>query len=638
MYSKSAQTFGRVAGRQLARQTGQQARTYKTPSREIQFLLDDVYKVDTEHYPKLKHTGGESADKDTVDMIVEEMSKFAENQLAPLNGVADSVGCVQLGPNEVKTPPGFKEAYEEFNAGGWQGLSFPEKYGGQGLPSSLAIIQSEMTCTANWTWSMYPGLSKGAINTLIAHGADELKEKFVHKLVSGEWTGTMCLTEPHCGSDLGLVKTKAVPTGDGKYKITGTKIFISCGEHDFTDNIVHCVLARLPDAPEGTRGISLFAVPKRLVNADGSVGELNKATVGRIEDKMGCHGSSTCELNFDESEGELIGTANRGLNHMFTFINTSRLGTAIQGLAATEASYQNALGYARDRLSMRSMTGVKNPDGPADPIIVHPGVRQLLLTQKALAEGGRSMIYDCCLRADEMAEAAAAGDEKTAKAIDENLGFTTPILKGFLTEVGLEAANIGVQVYGGHGYIKSNKQEQIVRDVRIASVWEGTTQIQAIDLLGRKIMLGKLKPINEHCTKLYSQAYGALVKGGEHGNIRKHALTLGTEAMKWQAMTYMIGNKARTNKDWIGHASVPFLMYSGYVTMASHWLKMEVAASEALSKDPTGPDAEFYKAKLATSEFYFENILTRTSSLKKQMFSPIGSVMDMKAEHFSFDY
>jgi len=638
MYSKSAQTFGRVSGRQLARQTGRQTRTYKVPTREIQFLLDDVYKVDSEHFPKLKQTGGESATKDTVDMILEEMSKFSENTLAPLNETADSVGCVQTGPNDVKTPPGFKEAYEEFNAGGWQGLSFPEQWGGQGLPQSLSIINSEMTCTANWTWSMYPGLSKGAINTLLAHGSDELKEKFVHKLVSGEWTGTMCLTEPHCGSDLGLVKTKAVPTGDGKYKITGTKIFISCGEHDFTDNIVHCVLARLPDAPEGTRGISLFAVPKRLVNEDGSVGELNKATVGRIEDKMGCHGSSTCELNFDESVGELIGTANRGLNHMFTFINTSRLGTAIQGLAATEASYQNALAYARDRLAMRSLTGTKNPEGPADPIIVHPGVRQLLLTQKALAEGGRSMIYDCCISADLMAEAAAAGDDKKAKDIDGELGFTTPILKGFLTETGLEAANIGIQVYGGHGYIKSNKQEQIVRDVRIASVWEGTTQIQAIDLLGRKIMLGKLKPINEHCGKLYSQAYSALMKGGEYGSIRSHALTLGAEAAKWQAMTYMIGNKARSNKDWIGHASVPYLMYSGYITMAAHWLKMEVAASEALSKDPTGPDADFYKAKIATAEFYYENILTRTSALKKQMFSPIGSVMDMKPEHFSFDH
>ena len=320
-----------------------QVRLYTAPVREIKFLMDDVHKMQT-HYAGLKKTNGEAATPEMLDMIITEMAKFAENELAPLNEGADSEGCKHLGPNTVTTPKGFKSAYDNFVAGGWQGLSFPAQYGGQGMPQSVALIATEMCATANWTWTMFPGLSKGAINTLLSHGSPALKEKYVKKMVSGEWTGTMCLTEPQCGSDLALVKTKAEPVGNGKYKLTGTKIFISCGEHDLTDNIVHCVLARLPDAPEGTRGISLFSVPKFKIKDDGTLtNELNGATIGRIEHKMGCHGSPTCEINFENAEGELIGTANKGLNHMFTFINTSRMGTAVQGLAAAEGSYQNAL-------------------------------------------------------------------------------------------------------------------------------------------------------------------------------------------------------------------------------------------------------------------------------------------------------
>ena len=368
------------------------------------------------------------------------------------------------------------ERYEKFKEGGWQGLACPEKWGGQGMPISLSLFQSEVTATANWTWTMYPGLSKGAINTILAHGNDALQAKYLPRLVSGEWTGTMCLTEPHCGSDLAQVSTEAVPTADGKYAISGTKIFISCGEHDMTSNIVHCVLARLPGAPPGIKGISLFAVPKFKVGEDGTLtDQLNGATVGRIEHKMGCHGSSTCELIFDRSVGELIGTPHKGMSHMFTFINTSRMGTAVQGLAAAEGSFQNALAYAKERGSMRSLSGVKEPSKPADPIIVHPSVRSLLLTQKCIAEGGRAMIYDCAFLGDDEAEAKANGDEAKAKQIEDRLGFLTPILKGFLTELGNEAAKHGIQVYGGHGYIASNGQEQIARDVRIASVWEGTT-------------------------------------------------------------------------------------------------------------------------------------------------------------------
>jgi alkylation response protein AidB-like acyl-CoA dehydrogenase len=498
-----------------------------------------------------------------------------------------------------------------------------------------------MAATANWTWTMYPGLSKGAINTIIAHGSDEMKEKWLPPLVEGRYTGTMCLTEPQCGSDLGLVSTKAEPNGDGTYKITGTKIFISCGEHDMVDNIVHCVLARLPGAPEGTRGISLFLVPKKKVGADGALSdEMNGCKIGRIEDKMGCHGSSTCEINFEEAEGTLIGTENKGLNHMFTFINTSRIGTAVQGVAAAELSYQGALWYAKDRLAMRSLTGVKNEDGPADPIIVHPDVRKMLLTQRCIAEAGRSMVYECALLNDHKMEAEANGDAAEVKRIEGQMHFLTPILKGFLTEVGVEAANLGIQIYGGHGYIKSNKQEQVLRDVRISAVWEGTTGIQALDLLGRKIMMGKLKPINEHCAKLRKEAW-SLMTGGSSPSVKKHAFTLFKRACEWQYITYKVGADTASNKDALGIASVDYLMYSGYVGMAHHWLMMEEAAAKALAKGD-GADLEqpkeFYEAKLQTAAFYYENILPRTETLTTTMFTPVETVMGMHEDHFSFDH
>lgn len=601
------------------------------------FLLKDVHAWGTHYEEKLDTPG---PDMETVDMIVAEAAKFAEEALAPLNETADEEGCTQTGPNDVTTPKGFKEAYEEFCAGGWQGLSYPEEYGGQGLPPSLAVLTSEMSATANWTWTMFPGLSKGAINTIMLHGVEALKQKYLEKMISGEWTGTMCLTEPQCGSDLGLVSTKAEPLDDGTYKITGTKIFISCGEHDFTENIVHCVLARLPGAPEGTKGISLFAVPKRVINEDGSCGDINGLSIGRIEKKMGCHGSPTCEINFEGAVGELIGAPNRGLNHMFTFINTSRLGTAIQGLAAAEASFQNALPYARDRLAMRSLSGSKNPNGPADPIIVHPGVRKLLMFQKAIAEGGRSMVYECAKLNDHLSDAETRGDEVAAKKVDDRMGFLTPILKGFLTEVGLEAANAGIQIFGGHGYIKSNKQEQIVRDVRIASVWEGTTQIQALDLLGRKVFLQKLKPINEHCSELRSYAWKQTVSpaSSNHGHIRSHATTLLKYVLTWHAKTLRIGQMASSNKDAVGSASVDYLMFAGYVQMAYHWLQMEVAAARALEAgDLHGDELAFYEAKLKTAHFYFSDILPRAGLHSELMVNSPDSVMALAENEFSFE-
>mmetsp|Transcript_4903 Transcript_4903/g.12542 ORF Transcript_4903/g.12542 Transcript_4903/m.12542 type:complete len:640 (+) Transcript_4903:55-1974(+) len=636
MLSKLAIRGGRGAiSRQAPR--GTRGIAYKAPLREVQFLLNEVNDSE-KHYEKMVRSGGPNATPDMVQMILEESAKFAENELAPLNEGADKVGCVQKGPNEVITPPGFKEAYAQFVEGGWQGLSFPEEFGGQGMPTSLALVQSEMTATANWTWTMFPGLSKGAINTLIAHGDDLVKSKYLAKLVSGEWTGTMCLTEPHCGSDLAQVATKAEPIEGGKYKISGTKIFISCGEHDFTDNILHCVLARLPDAPPGIKGISLFAVPKFTVEDDGTLTDkLNGATIGRIESKMGCHGSPTCEINFDGAVGELIGTPHKGMSHMFTFINTSRMGTAIQGLAAAEGSYQLALSYAKDRLAMRSLSGPKAPEKAADPIIVHPAVRSMLLTQKCIAEGGRSMIYDCAFLGDEMAEAEANGDHAKAKAIDDRLGFLTPILKGFLTEKGSEAASLGIQVYGGHGYIKSNGVEQIARDVRIASVWEGTTQIQALDLLGRKIMLQKLKPINSHLAGLRKLAMDNITNPAStsNGALRSHGFALLKASLRWHYLTLRVAAKGATNKDAIGIASEPYLMMAGYISLGEQWLKMEAAAAKALDKNPDGPDADFYKGKILAARFYFENMLPRIEALAPRILADPSSLMEITPEQFA---
>ena len=451
-------------------------RNYHVPAREMRFQIYEVHNFE-EHYSKLENLT--PPDQETIDMVVEATTALCENELAPLWEAGDREGCTWVDGNTVKTPKGFKEAYKLFCENGWQGLAFPEEWGGQGMPMSMALIQSEMTAAANWTFTMFPGLSKGAINTIIAHANEELKEKWLPPLVSGEFTGTMCLTEPQCGSDLGQVTTNAKPNDDGSYRINGTKIFISCGEHDMTDNIVHCVLARLPNAPAGTKGISLFLVPKRSINTDGTVGDLNGVVTSRIEDKMGCHGSPTCQIEFEDAQGWLIGTENRGLNHMFTFINTSRVGTAVQGVAAAELAFQNSLWYCKDRRSMRALSGTKDDGFVADAIIHHPSVRTMLLFQKAVSEGGRSMVYECAQIADKMQDCETVGDEKGAKVMDERLAFLTPILKGFLTEAGKEAADLGIQAYGGHGYIKDNKAEQVFRDVRIASLWEGTTQVRA---------------------------------------------------------------------------------------------------------------------------------------------------------------
>ena len=594
---------------------------YKAPLRDIKFLMDEV--LDSEqHYQNI---GATDATPDMIDAIVAEGAKFCEEVLAPINQSGDQEGCT-WSEDGVKTPTGFKEAYQQYVEGGWPSMNAPVEHGGQGLPESINIILSEMVGTANWAWGMYPGLSHGARATLEEHGTPEQQETYLTKLISGEWTGTMCLTEPQCGSDLGILTTKAEPNADGSYAITGTKIFISAGEHDMVDNIVHIVLARLPGAPEGTKGISLFIVPKCLPDANGDAGERNAVSCGSIEHKMGIHGNSTCVMNFDGAKGWLIGPENKGLNCMFTFMNVARIGTSIQGLAAAEGSFQGALTYAKDRLAMRSLTGPKNPEGKADPIIVHPDVRRMLLTQKAIAEGSRAMIYYAAQQADLVAH----GEGEEQKAADEMLGFLTPILKAFCTEAGFEAANHGVQVFGGHGFIAEWGMEQIVRDTRIALLYEGTTGIQALDLLGRKILMSQGASLRNFTKQVHK--FCQANEGNEA--LKPFIEKLSTLNKEWGDITMKVGMNAMKNRDEVGAASVDFLMYSGYVCLAYFWAQMVKVAQEKLDAGTT--ETGFYTAKVQTAQFYFDRILPRTAAHAQMIAAGSDSMMAIDEENFAF--
>ena len=594
---------------------------FKAPTRDIKFVINDVLDFPS-HYAGLPC--GEDATPDMIDAILSECAKFCEEVLSPLNAVGDKQGCA-FDNGKVTTPDGFKEAYQQWIEGGWQGLSHPAEYGGQGLPLSLGLLKSELVGTANWAWGMYPGLSLGAMNTLYVHGTDEQKMRYLPKLTSGEWTGTMCLTESHCGSDLGQMRTRAELNDDGSFSLTGTKIFISAGEHDLTDNIVHIVLARTPDAPEGTKGISLFIVPKFHVDENGEMGEFNNVSCGSLEEKMGIHGNATAVINFDSAKGYMLGPKNEGLACMFTFMNTARVGTAIQGLAASELAYQNSYPYAMDRYSMRSLSGHKNPDKPGDAIIHHPDVRRMILTQKAFAEGGRAMLYDAARQGDLMMFSET--EEERAKA-DNMLGFVTPILKAFLTETGLESANYGMQVFGGHGYITEHGMEQIVRDARISTLYEGTTGIQAMDLLGRKVILDGLKLYRSFSKRLYKYGFSILFKPG----MSKYGRKLLSHTFRWNRLCLGILLRASRNRDAVGAASYDFLMVSGYVTMAFFWARMAEAAQRKLAEGPE--DKAFYEAKLETAEFFFERLLPRAIGHAEAMRGSVGSIMDMPLEHF----
>ena len=601
--------------------------SYKVPMKDVLFLFNDVFDMQTQFKQVV---GGDQATPDMIEAIFAEGAKFSENELAPLYQSGDD-GCVWA-DGEVTTPEGFKEAYKTYIEAGWTSLTGSEGMGGQNLPSSIGLAVTEMITTANWAWAMYPGLSEGAIATLEDHGTEDQKKDYLTKLISGVWSGTMCLTEPHCGTDLGQMKTKAVPNADGSFSVDGTKIFISAGEHDLTENIVHIVLAKLPDAPKGTKGLSLFIIPKFLPAADGSAGERNGVRCGSIEHKMGIHGNGTAVLNFDNAKSFLIGEPHDGLNAMFTYMNVARIGTASQGVSAAERSYQGASAYARDRLAMRSISGIKNPDGPADAIIEHPDVRRMLLTQRAIAEGGRAMVT----YASQFADVYRAGKtEEAKKAAEARLGFCTPILKGFITELGVEAANHGVQVFGGHGYIKEWGMEQILRDSRIATLYEGTTGIQALDLVGRKVLLDRLKQLNVFTGEMLSFAKGCMpwTAAGRDKIVRNQAWQVAKLAMRWRFLAYKLGAGAKKRPDSVGAGSVDFLMFSGYAYMAYMFARMsKVAAAQLVAGEG---DSVFLQEKLHTATFFFDRILPRADMHAKTMKASTDSVMAMPTEYFN---
>jgi alkylation response protein AidB-like acyl-CoA dehydrogenase len=597
---------------------------YKAPLRDMQFVMQDLLNYE-KHYQSLPAC--DELNQELIDAILGEASKFSEEVVAPLNAVGDETGCQMLDNGEVRTPPGFKEAYQQYVDGGWPSLDQPSRYGGQDLPLSIGMTIREMAGTANWSWAMYSGLSHGAMETIDAHGSEEQKAMFMEPLVSGRWTGTMCLTEAHCGTDLGLLKTKAQPAVDGTFRITGSKLFVSSGEHDLAENIVHIVLARLPDAPPGTKGISTFIVPKFIPNEDGSIGPRNNVRCGALERKMGIHGNSTCLLNFDGATGYLVGEENKGLHYMFTFMNFARLGTGLQGLAHSELAFQNSLAYARDRLQMRSLSGPKNPAGPADPIIVHPDVRRMLLTQKAFAEGGRALIYFASTQADILTKSE---DPEARELANHVLSFLTPIIKAFLTETGFESANLGLQCFGGHGYINEWGVEQNVRDARISMLYEGTTGIQALDLLGRKVLgtRGKaLAPVTafilDFCKRSRSRK-----------ELRPYLKMLVRLTKQWQSLTRKIGFAAMRNRDAVGAASVDYIMFSGYVLLGVAWAASARAAYRRLEQGTT--EEAFYRAKIRTAEFYFAKILPRTTSLLETMSAGPDPLMKMDENEFMF--
>ncbi|MDR5867113.1 acyl-CoA dehydrogenase C-terminal domain-containing protein [Halomonas koreensis] len=598
---------------------------YQAPLRDLRFVMDELLDYPA-HYARLP--GGEEADPEVVAAILEEGGRFAREVLAPLNLSGDQEGC-RLEGGEVKAPKGFKEAYRQYVDGGWPGLAADPAHGGQGLPHSLAMALNEMIASANLAWGMYPGLSHGAADALRHHGTDDQKATYLAKLVEGVWTGTMCLTEPHCGTDLGLIKTRAVPTDGDAYEISGTKIFISAGEHDLAENIVHLVLAKLPDAPEGSRGISLFVVPKYLPDEAGRPGERNGVSCGALEHKMGIHGNATCVMNFDGARGFLVGAPHKGLACMFTMMNAARIGVGIQGLGLAETGFQNALTYARDRLQMRSLAGAKAADKPADPIIVHPDVRRMLLTQKAFAEGGRMLVLYTAQLVDVVEQGGDPAERERAETL---LGLLTPIVKAFLTETGFEATNEAVQVFGGHGYIQEWGMEQLVRDARITRLYEGTTGIQALDLLGRKILTSQGETLKVFTKEIHKFCQAEQATPGMAEFVRPLA-KLNAE---WGELTMGVGMKAMNDREEVGAASVDYLMYAGYVTLAYLFARAVRQARAALEAG-TG-EAAFYRTKIATARFYFERLLPRTRGHRQAIEAGGDSLMAISADDFGLGF
>ena len=588
---------------------------YTPPLRDMQFVLHELLNVTDALKLLPRH---KDIDADTINAVLEEGGKFAAQVLFPLNISGDAEGCtLDKRTHEVRPPQGFKDAYAQYVQGGWPSLSADPAYGGQGLPIVINQCFYEMLNSANQAWTMYPGLSHGAYEALHAHGTDEQKRVYLPKLTSGEWTGTMCLTEPHCGTDLGLLRSKAEPQADGSYKLTGQKIFISAGEHDMAANIVHLVLARLPDAPVGSKGISLFVVPKFKVGADGALGERNPIYCGALEHKMGIHGNSTCQLNLDGASGTLVGQPHKGLAAMFVMMNAARLGVGNQGLGLTEVAYQNAVAYAKDRIQMRSLSGPKNPDQPADTIIVHPDVRKMLLTARAYAEGGRALaIYIALLIDTEL----STDDDAVRKDCADEVALLTPIVKAFLTDNAWLATSHCLQVYGGHGYVKEWGMEQFVRDSRINMIYEGTNTIQALDLLGRKVLSdngAKLKKFGRHIQEFVEAE-------GTNEAMQACVNPLADLGDKVTKLTTELGMKAFGNADEVGGAAVDYLRVLGHLSFAYFFARM---AKVALEKQNSGDS--FYTAKLHTARFYFAKLLPETASLIRSARAGVAPLMAM---------
>jgi alkylation response protein AidB-like acyl-CoA dehydrogenase len=594
---------------------------YKAPLRDYKFLLEEVFDVDQ----IARLPGYEEATAETFAAVLEEGAKLCEEVLFPLNLSGDAEGC-QFENGVVRTPKGFKDAYDLFRQAGWTALAGDPHYGGQGLPATLNFFVSEMVASANLSFGMYPGLTAGAVEAIHQHGDEGQKKTWLPKLIDGTWSGTMCLTEPQCGTDLGQVKTRAVPTDrDGVYQITGTKIFISAGEHDLTDNIVHLVLARLPEASPGTRGISLFIVPKFLAMDDGSLGPRNGVRCGGIEHKMGIKASATCVINFDEAEGYLIGGKNGGMRAMFTMMNAARLGVGLQGLALGETAFQSARTYALERLQGRSPSGVKFPDKPADPLIVHPDIRRMLLTMRAYTEGGRALAT-WVMQAEDKARRLTDADERTAN--DELVGLLTPIIKAMLTDNGFLATNLGMQIFGGHGYIHDNGMEQLARDCRITQIYEGANGIQALDLVGRKMgqHTGRLLRRFFHPVDAYLRA-----KTTEPG-LGEFALPAYKAFGRLQQTTAFLAQRGLANPDEAAAAASEYLRAFGLVALAYIWTRI---AEVALAKrGVTDGEAAFYEAKLATARFYMAKLLPETSALFASIGAGAKPVMELAADAF----
>ncbi|MGO1117303.1 acyl-CoA dehydrogenase C-terminal domain-containing protein [Rhodovibrionaceae bacterium A322] len=601
--------------------------SYKAPLDDIRFALHEM----NDYNGKVATLPGyEDATPDLLDAVLEEAARFCEQELLPLNQTGDQEGC-QFENGVVRTPSGFKEAYDKFVEGGWNGLAASPDFGGQGLPKTLHFVLEEIICSTNLSFGTYPGLTFGAYKAIENWGSEELKAKYLEKMVAGNWSGTMCLTEPHCGTDLGLIRTKALPQDDGSYRITGTKIFITGGEQDLTENIIHLVLAKLPDAPAGSKGISLFLVPKYLVKEDGSLGARNGAACGSIEHKMGIKASATCVMNFEDAEGYLVGVPHGGMKAMFTMMNNARLGVGLQGLGLAETSYQNAVIYAKDRLQGRSLSGVKAAGKPADPIIVHPDVRRNLLGLKAVNEACRSLAVEVGMAID---RADNHPDKAARQEADDYVQLMTPIIKAFYTDHGFSGTNSGMQVFGGHGYIAEWGMEQLVRDARIAQLYEGANGIQALDLVGRKLGVGMGRLLR----RFFHPVQDFLEANVDEVELEEFVLPLAKAFSRLQQATGQIAQKGMADAEEAGAAATDYLNLFALVALAYHWARAAQIAQHRLEgaegMEPTDLGDDFYRVKLETARFYMTKVLPESSALFARIMSGKNTLMALEADDF----